>query len=347
MSKRGAVIDGEMNKRAPDPEDLLSKLTTLLKEREKALDEREQELDKERAMFETEFPGRGTGSDVLGLNVGGTPTDVLRRTLTQIDGSMLASRFSGRWDDNLEKDPTGRFFVDQPYDLFLPLLNYLRARAIETPRSLPLASPHFDDALSMRNFHRMLDYYGVTFDVYPVAVFKMNISSKLDQVAGHPDYKVTRTVSSDDIAASYCILPKEGNHLSIQSFEIALEEGNHAIDAKVGWLSHETVNSFFNSEEGKQHGVGYVSTSLAFDCGRIVMQSHKNATPIPGLTLKAGTVICCEKQGENWYVNGKLVASTQVKISGVTTVSSFGIYNPVPCITTKGCFTVTRIDFKI
>ena len=30
-----------------------------------------------------------------------------------VPGSMLASRFSGRWDDGLEKDKHGNFFIDK------------------------------------------------------------------------------------------------------------------------------------------------------------------------------------------------------------------------------------------
>ena len=52
--------------------------------------------------------------DVLHLNIGGNLTAVLRRTLTSVEGSMLASRFSGRWDESLEKDRNGNFFIDQP-----------------------------------------------------------------------------------------------------------------------------------------------------------------------------------------------------------------------------------------
>jgi hypothetical protein len=29
---------------------------------------------------------------------------------------MLAAKFSGRWDDSLEKDADGNFFIDQPIE---------------------------------------------------------------------------------------------------------------------------------------------------------------------------------------------------------------------------------------
>jgi hypothetical protein len=36
------------------------------------------------------------------------------------EGSMLAAKFSGRWDDSLEKDAHGNFFIDEPVELFQP-----------------------------------------------------------------------------------------------------------------------------------------------------------------------------------------------------------------------------------
>jgi hypothetical protein len=72
---------------------------------------------------------------VLHLDVGGTPVSVLRRTLTQVEGSLVASMHSGRWDDSLlAKSNEGRFFIDQPTELSIPLVDYLlRALASETP----------------------------------------------------------------------------------------------------------------------------------------------------------------------------------------------------------------------
>jgi len=84
-------------------EESLKGLPDLLRKRAKALDDREAELKRTQKALEEANPSLGTPSDVLNLNVGGTVISVLRRTLTSIEGSMLASRFSGRWDDSLEK----------------------------------------------------------------------------------------------------------------------------------------------------------------------------------------------------------------------------------------------------
>mmetsp|Transcript_27375 Transcript_27375/g.49507 ORF Transcript_27375/g.49507 Transcript_27375/m.49507 type:complete len:85 (+) Transcript_27375:488-742(+) len=43
----------------------------------------------------------------------------------------------GRWDDSsLEKDADGHFFIDQPIELFQPMVEYLRAQACMMPQKL-------------------------------------------------------------------------------------------------------------------------------------------------------------------------------------------------------------------
>ena len=86
-----------------DLEKALKKIPGLFKEREDDLAKREKALERMKASIEKEYPKMGHPDDVIELSVGGTYVAVHRRTLTQVDGSMLASRFSGRWDDSLEQ----------------------------------------------------------------------------------------------------------------------------------------------------------------------------------------------------------------------------------------------------
>ena len=141
-------------------EDTLEALPQLLKKRQKNLEEREAELERKIATFEKETGNIQRPCDVLQLNVGGTLTAVLRRTLTSVEGSMLASRFSGRWDDSLEKDKDGNFFIDQPIELFQPMIDYLRAKSCETALGPPVTSPEFESEVQRRNFVRMVEYFG-------------------------------------------------------------------------------------------------------------------------------------------------------------------------------------------
>jgi len=183
--------------------DILSSLQEALSKREEELEAREEKLRKDRERFEAERAkdyGKTQPGDVLHLNIGGVQTAVLRRTLTSIPDSMLASKFSGRWDDSLEKDKDGNFFIDQDYSLFKYIIEYLRNKANET-EEYALKSPDvlkdtFDsgklqafhqmrewgyeadkmpDELKdkgrnldkLREFYRMVEYYGLTNGIYP------------------------------------------------------------------------------------------------------------------------------------------------------------------------------------
>lgn len=80
-------------------DETLANLTLILKQKQQTLEEREHEINRKAAALESaksQLFGDKSPSDVLHLNVGGTCIAVLRRTLTSVEGSMLASRFSGR-----------------------------------------------------------------------------------------------------------------------------------------------------------------------------------------------------------------------------------------------------------
>lgn len=90
-------------------DEALTNLPNILAKRIKLLDQREEELKKAFARLESEKKSLGCGdaNDVIQLNVGGTLVTTLRRTLTYVEDSMLAARFSGRWDESIEKTRMG------------------------------------------------------------------------------------------------------------------------------------------------------------------------------------------------------------------------------------------------
>jgi hypothetical protein len=53
--------------------------------------------------------------------------------------------FSGRWDESIEKDENGHFFIDQDYPLFRHMLDYLRnnANGDDGDQKYPVHSPEF------------------------------------------------------------------------------------------------------------------------------------------------------------------------------------------------------------
>jgi len=80
-------------------------------------------------------------NDIVNINVGGKKLACKRSTLTGVPGSLLEAMFSGRWEDRLEKDDKGQIFLDlNPY-AFGKVLDWLRAKRIESierPAPLPV-----------------------------------------------------------------------------------------------------------------------------------------------------------------------------------------------------------------
>jgi hypothetical protein len=143
--------------------DVVSHLHNLLQTKEKELKEREADFDRRVKAFESTNPSIGNDNDVIQLNVGGqTNIAVMRNTLTQFEDSMLAAKFSGRWDDSMEKDRDGNIFVDEDPENFLILINYLRMRAKNRMGSVPYR--HRPKATYA--FCSMLEYYNLMPGIY-------------------------------------------------------------------------------------------------------------------------------------------------------------------------------------
>lgn len=97
--------------------------------------------------------------DVISLNIGGKNMAASRSTLCQVEGSLLASMFSGRWEDRLKKDKQGNVFLDFNPDCFKLILNYLRAKKIETPRSQAKKPKPPEEETS--NYWNLVEYLGL------------------------------------------------------------------------------------------------------------------------------------------------------------------------------------------
>jgi hypothetical protein len=104
-------------------------------------------------------------NDIIHLNVGGHKLTTKRSTLCQVEGSLLASMFSGRWEDSLERDQDGAVFFDFNPQYFLVILDYLRAKKIATPENpAPLPKVAEDQA---KNFNNLLEYLGLSDEIVP------------------------------------------------------------------------------------------------------------------------------------------------------------------------------------
>ena len=98
----------------------------------------------------------GNNSDIVHLNVGGKRMTTKKSTLCQVEGSLLASMFSGRWEDGLERDKDGCIFFDFNPQYFSLILDYLRAKKIETPENRALLPKIPSEQL--KNFNILVGY---------------------------------------------------------------------------------------------------------------------------------------------------------------------------------------------
>ncbi len=271
-------------------------LSEALKKRERELDEKEAELSEKRKRLEVEITdvyGNTGPSDVLHLNVGGQRIDVLRRTLCSIEGSMLASRFSGRWDDSLEKDENGHFFIDQEYNQFKMLIDYLRDKAIET-ENYPVSAPNGGP-----KFYRLLDYFGLTDGIYPTW-----FEPWFNPNHGDDAFMITKGIEIDAKEWCHFELKQHGHLRSIKSFELRLGEIKR-LQIGLNMFYLEDYPDFVYSQST---GVGDEPETNALDPVRSCVINEGERFDISGLEVKEGSMIKIELEG-NWYFDGKLVAS--------------------------------------
>ncbi|KAK1732631.1 hypothetical protein QTG54_016692 [Skeletonema marinoi] len=103
--------------------------------------------------------------DFLEINAGGKVIAVKRATLTQLQGSRLEAMFSGRWDKKLDRDSSGRLFLDVNSDCFQAIVDYMNELAISSEDDPPMP-PTVDDELQHILSHQM-NLFGLTVDVDP------------------------------------------------------------------------------------------------------------------------------------------------------------------------------------
>ena len=101
--------------------------------------------------------------DIINLNVGGTKLATLRSTLCQVEDSLLATMFSGRWEDNIKRDQNGAVFFDFNPQYFILILDYLRGKKIATPENPPPLPKVPED--QEESFYRLVQYLGLTTEI--------------------------------------------------------------------------------------------------------------------------------------------------------------------------------------
>jgi hypothetical protein len=335
-------------------ERLLNDRLRSVEEREKALEQRERALAQQTpAMVATPSNPHHSNddatdpdpNDVLHLNIGGnTNVAVLRRTLTMMEGSLLASKFSGRWQ--VERDRDGNIFVDQPPHLFLPLLHFLRNKACETPSTTRAKPPP-----PTQDFCRMVEYYHLTLAVYQMELVPLTGNYDCIAIDNFPSFRVTTTEF-----CTFDLMPVRHNR-AVRSFQVTL--GRSVTAAQIGWRRDSTLSSRDSTRlllEGAydQRGIGDVENTIGLDCiqcgilndggftrMRLKQQacSNTNGDDAAVRTIGQGSVICCVNGPEKLelYVNGEKIDL------GLLALKTSG--RNIPCFSLHGELRVTSIVF--
>ncbi len=82
--------------------------------------------------------------DLIEINAGGNIIAVRRGTLCQLKGTRLEALFSGRWENKLLRDSSGRIFLDVNGDIFQAIVDWMNLLPI-SPEDNPPQSPSVDD----------------------------------------------------------------------------------------------------------------------------------------------------------------------------------------------------------
>ena len=116
--------------------------------------------------------------DIILLNVGGQKFTSTRSTLCQVEGSLLATMFSGRWEDNVKRDQDGAVFFDVNPQYFGYILDYLRAKKIATPEN-PAPLPEVPQNQE-KNFSNLVEYLGLSKEIVPTEIATEKLSEKFN-----------------------------------------------------------------------------------------------------------------------------------------------------------------------
>jgi BTB/POZ domain len=262
--------------------------------------------------------------DVLHLNVSGKAIAVLRSTLTCVEGSMLAARFSGRWDDSLEKDRDGNIFINQPADLFVVMIDFLQRMGNSIPKWGPRFPTIADFGGSIdrfEDFAELVEHYGLSTVVLPPTI---ELVGQCDEDSGYMPRPTPE------------LMQKWAGQVRIRGHYVEARENTRF---KLSTSPRETreIRSFeVTLGDVSDFSVGYgVANTLRFGNPPPSSGVGDSSRPATNLPVESGSVIRCELMGSDavWSVDGK---SMQRKLT---------IVNKKPVFSGSGAWWVSKIEF--
>mmetsp|Transcript_3038 Transcript_3038/g.5565 ORF Transcript_3038/g.5565 Transcript_3038/m.5565 type:complete len:593 (-) Transcript_3038:208-1986(-) len=129
--------------------------------------------EKQKSLAEARGNPNASADDLIEINAGGKIIAAKRSTLTQLKGSRLEALFSGRWDKKLQKDSTGRIFLDVSPVGFQAIVDYLNEMTISSEDNPPVL-PRVDDEHKHILQHQ-LELFGLLDEAPAVELPESNI----------------------------------------------------------------------------------------------------------------------------------------------------------------------------
>jgi len=168
----------------------------------KRLKDETDKLQKEKDIMDSVVTAANiSDDDIIEINAGGKIIEALRSTLTLAPDTMFTFMFSGRWEESMKRDSSGRVFFDHDSELIEIIVNYLRMKKIEDPTDL-LGFPDVP-AQKKKDFHRILRYFGLIdfFNLKPAFILPFDFPN-IDVFQPHGT-AVNVTKSEKKIQLSY------------------------------------------------------------------------------------------------------------------------------------------------
>ena len=266
--------------------------------------------------------------DILTLNLGGTTTvQTLRRTLTIVEGSLLAARFSQNWQHSLPRDSQGSIFIDYDPGLFMPLLDYLRslsAASTHLQRGILPITPSFSDVINEAAFRTMVDSLLLTNVLYNYEVhrYENEMFRMVTQEVPIFDYTMACTNRGSPDApscVSYCLgRPVRGlgdcHTRRVQAFDVVCDLSTVTPDTRVvvGWTVREPVK-----DKSRLQSIVYDTKLQTLKWIRKEGKWTRGETLALNQSGETVSVRCCIRLGTNeleWYVDEVLVALTNASL---------------------------------
>ena len=227
--------------------------------------------------------------DMIHLNVGGQKFTTKRSTLCQVEGSLLASMFSGRWEDGLERDQDGAVFFDFSPQYFGFILDSLRAKKIATPEN-PASMPKVPED-QVKNFNNLVEYLGLCQDEIvptdPTEIIEIVPSEKFNLHSSGVTLQDDEKVALNSRTAHRYVLGENSYQQGVVKLKLELESFQNNDWIFVGMVKGHVPQNGNSCRWRGSYGWSLGSSSC---CGVYKDTSFTNDDSVRNLTKQSDTV---------------------------------------------------------